>query len=76
MNNTELVARVSQISGHSREVCQKVLDAFEQAMSEGFSEKSWKTKALVSVSRVLNNIREKQQARTNEENAQNQENEK
>ncbi|MCD8185379.1 MAG: hypothetical protein LUD68_02675 [Rikenellaceae bacterium] len=63
MNHTELTARVSQLSGLSAETCQKVLDAFEQAISESFSEKNWKTKALVHVSRMLNSIRERQENR-------------
>ena len=61
MNNNELTARVSQLSGIDEETCRTVLNAFEEALAEGFSQKSWKTKALASVSRVLDNIREKQE---------------
>lgn len=59
MNNTEMVAKVSEKSGVNMNDCQKVLDAFEEVLSDELAHSEDVSSAFEKVYSVLHFFKNK-----------------
>lgn len=57
MNNRELITELSKMTKVSIQDCENVMKAFEELLTEGFSEKKWKSCAFDFVVRMVNAIK-------------------